>query len=452
MARIVRASKYRHVFGNVHKKDDCYDELRATRSAWDANFVAANPQYLAVLWESAGGGSFAVIPYTMKGKINPNLPLISGHKQAVLDIDFHPFNDSLIASVSEDCTGKIWGIPDGGLTATMSEPLQTLNGHKRKVGTARFNPVANNLLLTSSTDFAVKVWDIEKGKDVLSLDGQHADIITTAEWNYNGSLAVTAAKDKKIRVIDPRQNTVAGEAEAHMGIKGSRAIWLGTKEKIFSVGFTKTSEREYCIWDPKNMSTPLGKAVVDSASGMIMPFYDNDTSLLFLAGKGDGNIRYYEIVDEAPYIHYLTEFKSASPQRGACMIPKRCVNVSDCEVVRFLKLGTKLVEPISFCVPRKSDVFQDDLYPDCYSGEFSLTADQWLGGQNADPKTASMQGGFVVKEKPAQVNFEKQEEKVLSANEMKEEIEKLNKRISYLEAEVIKKDARIKELENKNSN
>lgn len=35
---------------------------------------------------------------------------------------------------------------------------------------------------------------------------------------------------------------------------------------------------------------------------------------LYLAGKGDGSIRYYEIVDEAPYIHYLNQFLSGHPQ------------------------------------------------------------------------------------------------------------------------------------------
>lgn len=35
---------------------------------------------------------------------------------------------------------------------------------------------------------------------------------------------------------------------------------------------------------------------------------------LYLAGKGDGNIRYYEIVDDAPYIHYLNQFLSGHPQ------------------------------------------------------------------------------------------------------------------------------------------
>jgi coronin-1B/1C/6 len=122
---------------------------------------------------------------------------------------------------------------------------------------------------------------------------------------------------------------------------------------VFSVGFTKTSEREYAIWDPRDFSKPLARQSIDSASGLIMPFYDRDTNVLFLAGKGDGNIRYYEIVDEPPYIYFLSEFKSSTPQRGMAMLPKRAVNVSDCEIVRMLKLSTKTMEPISFQVPRK---------------------------------------------------------------------------------------------------
>jgi len=449
MSRVVRSSKFRHVFGSVFKKEDCYDELKVTRNAWDSNYIAANPLYFGIVWEAAGGGSFAVVPYGSSGKLDgAKLPLITGHKGPVLDIDFNPFNDSLVASASEDCYVKIWGIPEGGLKGPMSDPLQTLSGHKRKVGTVQFNPVANNILASTSTDFSVKIWDIEKGSNVFSLDAAHTDIINSADWNSNGSLIATSCKDKKIRVVDPRANTVAGEAEGHQGIKGTRAIWLGTKEKILSCGFTKTSERELCLWDPKDMSKPLLRQQVDSASGLLMPFYDNDTSVLFIAGKGDGNIRYYEVVDEAPYIHYLTEFKSNTPQRGMCMLPKRSVNVSDCEIVRLLKVSVKMVEPISFQVPRKSDIFQDDIFPDCFAGEPALTSAEWQSGSNAQPKTRSMAPGFVQKPRSdIAFNPEKApEEKPLSEKELKDEVDKLTKRVAYLEAELVKKDAKIKEL------
>lgn len=35
---------------------------------------------------------------------------------------------------------------------------------------------------------------------------------------------------------------------------------------------------------------------------------------LFL--QGDGNIRYFEITTEKPYIQYLMEFRSPAPQKG----------------------------------------------------------------------------------------------------------------------------------------
>jgi len=223
---------------------------------------------------------------------------------------------------------------------------------------------------------------------------------------------------------------------------------MGKHAQLFSVGFTKTSEREYCLWDPRDFSKPISRQNIDASSGSIMPFFDVDTSILFLAGKGDGNIRYYEIVDEEPYIHWLSEYKSPTPQRGMAMIPKRAVNVSECEITRMIKLGVKTAEPISFQVPRKSDVFQDDIFPDTFSGEFSLTAAEWASGKNADPKLTSLAPGFVQKPKSADFNPEKTEEvKPLNEKELREGFEKLEKRVAYLEAEIIKKDARIKELE-----
>jgi len=445
--RVVRSSKFRHVFGTVEKKENCYDDLKITRNAWDSNYITANAVAFAVILEAAGGGAFAVIPNALKGKINPNTPIITGHKSPVLDLDWNPFNDYLVASASEDCTAKIWGIPEGGLTANMTEPLQTLNGHKRKVGTVQFNPVANNILATSSTDFTVKIWDIEKAAAVLTVEAAASDLINSVDWNNNGSLLATASKDKKLRVVDPRQQAVAGEVEAHLGIKAPRCLWLGKKETIFTIGFTKSSEREYCLWDPRQIAQPLTRQTLDSASGLLMPFFDKDTNILFLAGKGDGNIRYFEVVDEAPYVHFLSEFKSNTPQRGMCMVPKRALNVSECEIVRLMKVGVSKVEPISFQVPRKSDVFQDDIFPDCFSGDFALTAAEWLNGKNAEPRIASLATGFVQKERPAvSFNPEKVEVKVLNEKEMQAEIEKLGNRVSYLEAELVKRDIRIKEL------
>jgi coronin-1B/1C/6 len=128
---------------------------------------------------------------------------------------------------------------------------------------------------------------------------------------------------------------------------------------------------------------------------MLMPNYDADTGILYLAGKGDGNIRYYEWVDDETNLYYLSEYKSSDPQRGIGFLPKRAVNVSEVEVARAYKVHPTLVEPISFRVPRKADGFQSDLYPDCIAPEPTVTAkDFFLGKILKEPKRISLQGGF----------------------------------------------------------
>jgi len=448
-SRFVRSSKYRHVFGTVAKQENIYNGVKPSKSAWDSNKVTANTKYIGLIWDAGGGGSFAVLNAKAPGKISPSLPLVCGHSAEVLDIQFHPFNESLIASGSEDGYAKIWQIPEGGLTSNLTTPVQSLSGHKRKVGTVNFNPVANNVLATSSTDFSIRIWDVEKGETKLDVTG-HADIIQSIDWNFNGTQLATASKDKKIRLIDPRGSGIVAEAEAHQGVKGMRVAYLGSREKLFSMGFSKTSERQYSIWDPRKLTSPLSSQNIDTASGILMPFYDNDTSVLYLAGKGDGNIRYYEIVDEDPYAYFLSEFKSATPQRGMGMVPKLGVDVSICEINKLLKLTANTIEPISFQVPRKSDIFQDDLYPPTNSFEPALTADEWFGGKTGTPKTVSLAPGFVAPSKPTEFKpVVKADDGPKNERELRDEFEKQKKRIAFLEAEVVKKDARIKELEGK---
>ena len=60
--RGVRSSKFRHVFGLPSKKESCFEGVRITKNAHDSNFCAVNPKFLAVVVESAGGGSFIVLP------------------------------------------------------------------------------------------------------------------------------------------------------------------------------------------------------------------------------------------------------------------------------------------------------------------------------------------------------------------------------------------------------
>jgi len=403
-----------------------------------------------VAWQVGGGGAVGVFNIATPGRID-NAPLFTGHTGAVLDLEWNPFNDSLLATVSEDGYGKVWKVPKGGLKETVSEAAQVLKGHKRKVGCLSWNGVAENVLATASQDYDVKVWDIASGQAKITVSG-HAGIIQSLSWNHDGSRLVTYCKDKKMRVVDPRTSTIAGEVETHSGVKGGRALWMGKHDKIISVGFARSSERQYMIFDSRKIETPLvNPSTIDNSAGILMPFYDEDSEILFLAGKGDGNIRYYEIEpDSEPksMVHFISQYTSNDSTAGCGSMAKRGCDVNTNEIIRLYKVAGTQVQPLSFKVPRKSDLFQDDIFPPCRSDEAALSAEEWFSGATVTgPKTKSLEGGFVQKE-GGDVEFTPQEEEAeVNEKTLRKEHDEMKKRISYLEAEIAKRDARIKELE-----
>ncbi|TFY56046.1 hypothetical protein EVG20_g9080, partial [Dentipellis fragilis] len=62
MSRFVRASKYRHVFGQPAKKEHGYENVKVSNSAWDTNVIAASGKYISINWNASGGGAFAILP------------------------------------------------------------------------------------------------------------------------------------------------------------------------------------------------------------------------------------------------------------------------------------------------------------------------------------------------------------------------------------------------------
>jgi len=395
--RGVRASKFRHVFGQAARKDRCYENVKITKDAHDSNCCAVNPKFLAIITEVAGGGAFIVLPLEKTGRLDLLVGKVTGHTGPVMDIKWNPFNDNVIASASEDCTVKLWHIPDGGFTGNHHEWLVDLQGHKRRVTYLEWHPTADNILLSAGSDHVIIVWNIGTGEAINYIEC-HPDVIYSMSFNRDGSYLATTCKDKKLRILDPRTGQVVREGICHVGSKASKVIYLGETGRLFTTGFSRTSDRQYAVWSQDDLNNALRMEMIDSSSGILIPYYDPDTRMVYVAGKGDGNIRYYEIVDEEPWIHYLSQYLSGSPQRGLGFMPKRGCETTQCEIFRFYKLHAirGLCEPISMIVPRKSEQYQNDLYPDTVAPTPATTTEEWIKGINREPVYMSMKTGTVL--------------------------------------------------------
>lgn len=126
-----------------------------------------------------------------------------------------------------------------------------------------------------------------------------------------------------------------------------------------------------------------------------------------------------QITPEPPFVHYINTFQTPDPQRGIGMMPKRGCDVTTCEISKFYRLNNSglcqvivanliyfdssssftiflIFQVVSMTVPRKSELFQEDLYPDTLSDESALTAEEWINGQDAEPCTISLKVSYSI--------------------------------------------------------
>ncbi|NWT93632.1 CORO6 protein, partial [Urocynchramus pylzowi] len=277
--RVVRQSKFRHVFGQPVKADQMYEDIRVSKVTCDSSFCAVNPKFVAIIVESGGGGAFIVLPLAKTGRVDKNHPLVTGHTAPVLDIDWCPHNDNVIASASEDTTVMVWQIPDYVPVRNITEPVVTLEGHSKRVSIISWHPTARNVLLSAGCDNLVILWNVGTGEMLLALDDMHTDLIYNVGWNRNGSLLVTTCKDKKVRVIDPRKQRIIAHhllaphrpqrpAQRRVGVLGSLLTPL-----------------HHCSGPQNNFEEPIALQEMDTSNGVLLPFYDADSSIVYLCGK-----------------------------------------------------------------------------------------------------------------------------------------------------------------------
>ncbi|XP_030629518.1 coronin-2B isoform X2 [Chanos chanos] len=385
-----RSSKFRNVYGKEGSREQCFDGIPITKNVHDSHFCAVNTKFLAIVTESAGGGSFLIIPVNKTGRVDPHYPRVCGHQGNVLDIKWNPFMDHIIASCSEDCSVRIWEIPEGGLRRNMTKSAMELYGHSRRVGLIEWHPTCSGILLSAGFDCKILIWNTETGEPAKIIDC-HTDVVLCMSFNTDGSLLATSSKDNRLRIIEPRSGKVLQEADCKSH-RINRVVFLGNMKHVLTTGVSRWNTRQVTLWDQEDLSMPIIEEEIDGLSGLLFPFYDADTHMLYLAGKGDGNIRYYEVSTEKPYLQYLMEFRSPAPQKGLGVMPKWGLSVGACEVFRFYKLVTLkgLVEPISMIVPRRSDSYQEDIYPMTAGSQPALSVTEWLSGVDRGPVLMSL--------------------------------------------------------------
>ncbi|XP_017876072.1 coronin-7 isoform X2 [Ceratina calcarata] len=380
MAWRFKASKYKNAAPIVPKPEACIRDISVGSYQTYGNNITASAAFMAFNVDH-NGSNLAVLPLEDYGRKSKTMPLLHAHADTVTDMDFSPFHDGLLATGSQDCLVKLWHIPEAGLEEPLVNPECTFSHRQRRVEVVCWHPSAEHLLTTVSY-MNLSLWDVLSQQELFS-NNEHGDVIQSLSWKQDGVLLATSCKDKQVRIIDPRASTcIVNSCSSHQSIKDSRIVWLNS-DRILTTGFDAARLRQVYIRDLRHLNEPVKTLELDCSTGILMPLFDPDTNMLFLAGKGDTTIMYMEVMDKDPFL--VEGIRHSGEQtKGVCLVPKRALNVMQAEVNRLLQLTSNMVIPIMYQVPRKTyRDFHADIYPDTVGCIAQNNAAAWVKGHNA---------------------------------------------------------------------
>eukprot|EP01083_Nonionella_stella_P288629 982171_1 len=345
MSGFVRESLYRHCFGEENGVNDTYTDLKATFFG-EGNFIKVNPRFFCV-GKKAGGGPCYVQKVGDYERFELTKAVLNVHTSPVLDFDFNPFQDNVIASGSDDCCIAVTKFPMEGVTENIKKANWIMMGHQKKISLLHWHPTAENLLGSSAYDRDIKVWDVTAEEEVISLGDEHPENIFSWEWSKDGAMIMTTCRDRNIRVFDIRSEDPIMCSESFESSKAARGFWVPDKNMVGSVGFSKSSMRMIMFWDFRKMGKALHVKELSQGNSVLVPHYEEGNSVLFLAGKGDSTVKYFELTEQEGFCHFLSEFRSANPQKGVAVMPRRGVDTAKAELAVFYRLLKDSVSPVS---------------------------------------------------------------------------------------------------------
>ncbi|KAJ8951735.1 hypothetical protein NQ318_012586 [Aromia moschata] len=385
MAWRFKASKYKNAAPIVPKPENYVRDVCVGSYQTYGNNIAASAKFMAFNWDHAGS-SLAVLPIDDCGRKSKLMPLLHAHTDTVTDMDFSPFHDGLLATGSQDCLVKIWHIPPEGLLESLSNAECTFSHKQRRVETVGFHPTAD-FLLHSTSYTTLTLWDLMSEQEIFS-NADHTEVIQSVSWKRDGTLLSTSCKDKQVRILDPRvELSCLKTANSHPGIKDSRIVWLGEQNRVLTTGFDAQRLRQIIIRDLRNFGEPekniRARLLYRHLNSSIRCRYWNVVfSRKRVRKVCDTTIGYMEVTDKEPFL--IEGIRHSGEQtKGACLVPKRALNVMQGEVNRILQLTSSSVIPVTYQVPRKTyRDFHADIYPDTPGYKTELTAAQWFQGKN----------------------------------------------------------------------
>jgi len=435
-------SRWKNLFGEECHKGSFLSLTPRNNLNSDGSAISVSPDFIAVNWQTQGGGCVGVFQAQNYLRVGPGFPLIRGHTSQVSDLKFSPFSANLLATAADDGKVKLWTLPEEGLKEDLSAETQVYDGHSKKVNLLDFSPCVKEVIASSGSNHDLHVWNIIDSSVIQTY--KTTESCQSLEFDPTGALLGVMTKNKMAHIYDIRDNKKdVLSIKAHDSAKVQRFGFADTNF-AFSTGFSDGGAREIKAYDLRSFDKPLFTHKIDTQNGALSHFYDEDSGLLFLQGKGESSVIFMELKEGVHKV--ANSYHSQSQAISLAFFPKRTMNYNQCEIARCAKLTKTDCHMVNFKYPRRNEGFSEEFYPECVVGEPSMSLEEWQSGENKPLKRKMITE--IENKFKTELTFDKkvvvkETKSSRSVEEVEKENEELKKTVKDLEEKIASLQAQL---------
>eukprot|EP00007_Cunea_sp_BSH-02190019_P002296 CAMPEP_0174230978 /NCGR_PEP_ID=MMETSP0417-20130205/1610_1 /TAXON_ID=242541 /ORGANISM="Mayorella sp, Strain BSH-02190019" /LENGTH=355 /DNA_ID=CAMNT_0015308761 /DNA_START=156 /DNA_END=1219 /DNA_ORIENTATION=- len=208
--------------------------------AWETDTVVADPT-LAV---SSSSDATSTAPLT--SPVLQTSLVLSGHRSAPIQCNFHPRTDRLtLASIADDLTAKVWDLTTQQITAEFFTAYSPV--------AVQWHPSEPEQLMVAHAGGEICIQDLRSNRVALRMHAPSTAPLSSVDWCVLDSLRVGAASGSEWFVWDLSSSSDPLQARVGHGHSAQHFRWSNTHANVFATAGSSNLK----VWDQHRYEMPL---------------------------------------------------------------------------------------------------------------------------------------------------------------------------------------------------
>ncbi|KAI9618885.1 hypothetical protein H4Q26_012139 [Puccinia striiformis f. sp. tritici PST-130] len=202
-------------------------------------------------------------------------------------------------------------------------------------------------ILAGSIGSQLAIWDAEHLNDGSpSINLTSGTRMWDIKWSWDGRLLGGTTRTGILQLWDPRDSTMVASCDNQDGSGGrkcSRIAWIG--DHILTTSVNKLRDRQYSVYDPRSLTSPIKTERIDNSNGTLIPLVDPNRSILYLATRGESTFKWLKLnFSNTLTAEAFNSMLPVAPIAGIAMAPinHQTVDVMRPSFVIYVWVGTSI--------------------------------------------------------------------------------------------------------------